>query len=123
MIYQELKHVENAGQKDLQCHSQAVGQGKRGDDSAFDKICNVTHSLLVIQKDVMRLPFTNVQSHSQTVGHKKRCDEVTVIHKMYNVTHSLLVIGKDLMRLPAIKCAMSLTSYWSWGPKDLMRLP
>ena len=78
-------------------------------------MCNVTHILLVIEKEVMRLPFTNVQHHllpigdekdhlsqnvqcrSHPVDYRKMCD-VTVFHEMCNVTHSLLVIGKDVMR-------------------------
>ena len=61
----------------VQCHSQTVGNMKRCDGIAFHKMCNVTHSLLVIGRDVMKLPFM----------------------KCVNVTHSLLVIVKDLMRL------------------------
>ncbi len=54
-------------------------------------MCNVTHKLLVIGKDVIRLPFTKCAT----------C-----------VTHILLVIGKDVIRLPSTKCAMSLTRCW-----------
>ena len=39
-------------------HSQAVGHRKRCDETALHKMCNVTHLLLVMGKDVMRLPFT-----------------------------------------------------------------
>ena len=95
----------------MQCHSHAVGDRKRCDDSAFHKMCNITHKLLVIVKDVMRLPFTNVQCHSHAVGDRKGCDETT-FHKMCTVAHSLLVIGKDVMRLPFTKCAMLLTPCW-----------
>ena len=126
---------------------------------------NVTHFLLVIGKDVMRLPFTkcamsptycrswekmwwdylsqNVQCHSHTVGHGKRCDETALdkmcnvwthillvimgkdvmsLHKMCKVTHLLLVIGRDVMRMPFTKCPMSLTTCWLFR-KDVMRLP
>ena len=51
----------------MQCHSLADGKKKGCDETAFHKMCNVTHKLLVIGKDVMRLPFTNVQCHSQSV--------------------------------------------------------
>src|SRR6266550_381291 len=100
----------------VQWHSQvAVGNRKRCNEIiAFHKMYNVTHFLLVIGKDLMRLPFT-VQSHSLAVGHRKRCDE-TAFHTMCNLTHFLLVIGKDVMRvmrLPFTKCAISLTSCWS----------
>jgi hypothetical protein len=63
---------------------------------------NITHKLLLIGKDVMRLPFTklNVQCHSLSFGDRKRCDEPEhVFGKMCNVAHSLLVMGKDVMRL------------------------
>ena len=73
------------------------------------KMCNVTHRLLVIGKDVMRLSVTKCDL--QPVGQRKRCDE-TAFHKMCNVTHKLLVIGKDVMRLPFTKYAMSLTRCW-----------
>ena len=42
----------------VQCHPQTVGHRKRCDETAFHKMHNVTHKLLVIGKDVMRLPFT-----------------------------------------------------------------
>jgi len=93
--------------------SHAVGDGIRCID--VDKMCNVTHFLLVIDNDMKGLSFTNVQYHSQTrkrydeTGfHKicnpsladwKRCDE-TALHKICNVTHKLIVIGKNVMRLP-----------------------
>ena len=99
--------------------------------------CAITHLLLVIGKDMVRLPFRNVQCHSLPVGHMKQCDETafqrlcnvthlllvihrkrcdeTAIQTMYNVPHLLLVIGKDVIRLPFRKCAMLLTSCWpSW---------
>jgi hypothetical protein len=70
-------------------------------------MCNVTHILLVIGKgkDVMGLPFTNVQCHLLAVGHS---DE-TPFHKMCNVAHNLLFI-RDVERLPF---TMSLTCFWS----------
>ena len=55
-------------------------------------MCSVTHSLLVIGKDVMNYE--------------------TAFHKMCSLTHLLLVIGKDVMRLPFTKSAMSLTIFW-----------
>ena len=75
-------------------------------------MCNVTHLLLVIGTDVLRMLFTKCVMSLTSCGHMKRCDE-TAFHKMCNITHSLLVIGKDVMRLPFTKCAIPLTSYWS----------
>ena len=44
--------------RNVQCHSQAMGHRKRCDETAFHKMCNVAHLLLVIGKDAIRLPFT-----------------------------------------------------------------
>ena len=44
--------------QNVQCHLQAFGHRKRGDETIFHKMWNVTHSLLVIGKDVIRLCFT-----------------------------------------------------------------
>ena len=101
----------------FQCHSLAVDHRKGCDsETGFHKMCNVTDLLLVIVKDVMRVPVTqctmsltscwsweemwwdclsqHVQCHLQAVGHRKWCDE-TGFHKRCNVTHKLLVMGKD----------------------------
>src|SRR6266550_1188814 len=64
-----------------------------------------------------------MQFHSQTVGHRKRCDETQAFHKMCNVTHSLLVIGTDVqMRLPLTKCALNVTHKLLVIGKDMMGL-
>ena len=42
----------------VQCHSLAVGDRKRCDETDFHEMCNVTHFLLVIGIGVMRLAFT-----------------------------------------------------------------
>ncbi len=73
-------------------------------------MCTITHILVVIGEDVIRLPSQNVQCHSLPAsGHRKRCDQTSASHKICNVTHILLVIGKDVIRLPFTKCAMSVT--------------
>ena len=85
------------------------------DERACHKMFNVTDKLLVIGKYLMRTLLINVQSWccSLAVGHRKRCDEIA-FHKSCNIkAHNLLVRGK-VMRLPFTKCAMSLTSCWSW---------
>jgi len=102
--------------QNVQCHSLAFGHRKRCDEAAFHKMCNVTHSLLVIGTDGMKL-FTNVHCHSQAMGHRKICDE-TSFQQICNVTHFLSwwYVGKyvmSLLRLPFTKCVMSLTSCWS----------
>ena len=48
----------NCLSQNVQCHSLSVGHGKRCDETGFHKMCNVTHNLFVIGKDVIRLPFT-----------------------------------------------------------------
>ena len=120
--------------QNAQCHSLAVGHRKICDETAFSKMCNVTHLLLVIGKDVMRLPLPkfsmsltccwawermwwdclshNVQCHSLPVGHGKQmwwdCLSQCV------QCHSLAVgHRKDVMRLPFTKCTISLTFCWS----------
>jgi len=42
----------------MEYHSLSVGDRKKCDETAFHKMWNVTHSLLVIGKDVMRQPST-----------------------------------------------------------------
>ena len=97
----------------MECHSQTVGHRKRCDQTAFHKMCNLTHSLLAIGKDVMRLPFTKCSiTHPLVI----RCDE-TACHKICNVTHQLLVEGKDMVRLPFKKCTILLTG-WSQERDD-----
>ena len=66
--------LSNCLSQNVECHSLAVGHRKRCDQTAFHKMCNVTHLLLVIRKDV-----------------------ITAFHKMCNVTHLLLFIGKDVI--------------------------
>src|SRR6266576_905053 len=90
-------------------------KGKRCDEAAFHKMCNVTtHRLLVIGKDLMRLHLTKCAMSLTLCGHRKGCDEIA-FHKMCNVTHLLsqfILVGKDvmrLMRLPFTRCATSLT--------------
>ena len=86
---------EIAFQKNVQCHihpvvhrtrcneiaflsqkmsngSLPVGHGTRCDESAFQKMCNVTHELVIIGWDA----FQNVQCHSLSVGHGTRCDHI-----------------------------------------------
>ncbi len=98
--------------QNVQCHSQTVGHRKKCDQTDFHKMCNITDKLLVINvmlrlsltkcamlltpcwlyigEDVMKLPFTNGQHHSQAVSHRRRCDETAFT-----------------------KCAMSPTPCWS----------
>ena len=78
---------ETAFHKHMQCHPQAVGHRKRCDETAYHKMCNVTHILLVVDKDMM--------THETAA----------------NVTHKLFVIGEHVMRLPFTKmCNLSLTA-------------
>jgi hypothetical protein len=54
-------------------------------------MCNDTHFLSVIGKDVDETDFQKI---------------------MCNDTYRLSMIGKDVRGLPFTKCVMSLTSYW-----------
>ena len=78
----------------MQCHKHSIGHMKRCNETDFHKMCNLTHKLLAIGKDVMRLPFRKCAMPSLAIGHRKRCDETVAYHKLYNVTHILLVIKK-----------------------------
>ena len=73
--------------QNVQCRSHTVGHRKRCDETAFHKMCNLTHILF---------------------SHRKRCDETT-IHKMCNLTHLLLIIAWKDMTLLFTKCAILLT--------------
>ena len=44
--------------QNMQCYTPTVGHRKKCDETAFHKMCNVTHMLLVIGKDMMNLSFT-----------------------------------------------------------------
>ena len=79
---------EAAFSQNVYCHSLAVGHQKRSDKTDFCKMCSVTHFLLVMGKDVIRLSWQNVQCHSQPISH--------------------------MMRLPFTKCILLLTSCWSY---------
>ena len=114
--------------QNVQHHSQTVDHRRICDKAVLHKICNVTHKLLVIEKDLMRLTFQMKCSDSQTsrIGHRIGHDE-TAFHKMYNinslsvanwkmcyetacnVTYSLWVIGMCVIKLHFKQCAMSFT--------------
>ena len=72
----------------MKYHSLAGGHRKGCDETAFQKMCNVAHTLMVIEKDVMRLLFRKsyVQCCSLPV-----CDEIA-FHKTCNLTHFLFVM-------------------------------
>src|SRR6266550_2078575 len=59
-------------------------------------MCKITHFLLVIENDVMRLPFTTMHNITHFLLAMMRLP----LTKMYNTTHSLLAIGKNVMRQP-----------------------
>ena len=54
-------------------------------------MCNVTHILLVIGKNVLGLPFTILAMSLTFCWSYKRSNE-TAFHKMCNVAHRLLII-------------------------------
>jgi hypothetical protein len=74
--------------QNLQCPSLAVYHMKKCDDTAFRQIFNLTHSLLVIGKDVMILPSTKFSNGAYILS-----EENTYIEQFFrnicNVTHIL----------------------------------
>src|SRR6266576_3099634 len=69
---------------------------ERCDDIAFHKICkDPTHFLLVIGKDMMKLPSKKYECHSLPVSNWKYVMRLCFIKCATYVTHKLLVIGKD----------------------------
>ena len=64
------------------------------------------------------LPFTKCATSLTFCWEKKRCDEAA-FHKMC-VTH---LLGKDVMSPFPKMCNLSLTCCWSWEKKDMMKLP
>src|SRR6266576_2249447 len=84
--------------QNVQCHSLAVGHRKRCDETAFHKMCNVTHKLLVIGKDVMRLPSKMIfnVAHILSVIWKRYIEPL--LRNICNVTHILLAIGTCFIR-------------------------
>ena len=148
----------NCLSQNVQCHSHAVGHRKicdklsftkcamsltpywyrkRCEETAFHKMCNVTHFLFIIGKDVMRLPFTkfampltgcwsyekmwwdclsqNVQCYSQTVGIGKYIQWLSG-HNC-NVTHILFARSSFAL---LSQCDMLPTCYIHW--KDVISL-
>ena len=87
------------------CHSQAVGHRKRGHKTAFHKLCNVTHMLLVIGKDVIRLPFIKGAMSLTFCWSWERMSWGYLLQKVQ--CHSHAVMGKDIMRLPFTQGTMS----------------
>ena len=75
------------------CHLLSVNHEKRCNGTPFHKMCNITHSLLVIRKDGWGcLSLENVQCHSQAVGHK-RCNICNCLAQ--NVQCHLLAVGHE----------------------------
>ena len=143
-----------------ECHSQAVGHGMKCDETRGEchslavgygmrlpgkrKGC-VTHKLLVMGWNVMRLPGRKGgECHSLAVGHGRKCDEIawpkmggmsltSYCHGMRcdeiawqrnrgSVTHKLLVIGWNVMTLLGRKMGGGTHSllFKEW---NLMKLP
>ena len=102
--------------------------------------CSVTHKLLVMGWNAMRLhdKEKQMQCHSLPVGHGMKCNETAwqrktdavsltgcwscnemqwdcmVKKNKCSVTHWLLVMGWNAMRLHGKENAVSLTGCWSW---------
>ena len=78
--------------QNVQCHSLAGGHRKSVMKQSFINV-QVTHNLLVMGKDVMRLSSTTCAISLTPYS----CSyDLTAFHNMCNVTHKLLVMGTDL---------------------------
>ena len=117
----------------MECHSQTIGHRVIGNGVMRLHLtkCTITHRLLVIGKDEMRMPFTKVHNHSQTVGHKKmdetaftnvqsltscwsleRCEE-TAFHNVQCHSQAVEHSKRCDEVITFTKCTMSLTDCWS----------
>jgi hypothetical protein len=74
LLLASQRHSCDRTAQNVQCYSHTVGHRWRCDETALHKMCDVTHSLLVIWKNVMKLTSWNVQGYSLTVVHRKKCE-------------------------------------------------
>ena len=81
----------------MQCHLLAVGHMKRCDATVCQRMGNVTHLLLVIGHDVMRLPCTKYEMSLTCCWSYERYSGTISFPEKCNVTHLLLIIGTDVM--------------------------
>ena len=87
-------------------HSLSVGDRTTCEETAFQKMCRVTHFLLVIRQDVMRAGFRKMCSVTYCLMVIVGQDVIRLpCRKMYNVSHFLLVTGQDVISLPSKICA------------------
>ena len=93
----------------VQWHLQAVNDRKRCEGTAFHKMCNVTHILLVIWRDGTRLPFTKCAMSPTSCYSLEKMWWDCLPQNMQCHSHTV-VIEKDVMRLTLAKLAISLTS-------------
>ncbi len=100
--------------QNVQSHSLPVGYRKRCDETALHKMCNVTHFLLFMGRDVMRLPSTTIFNIAHILSVIEKRNIEPLLRNNCNVTHILLAIGKFLIRSsfePLNQHDMLLTSY------------
>ena len=82
----------------VKCYSHPVGHRKGCDETALQKMCNVTHNLLVIGRDVIILPFTK-SAMSLTPCWLWEQIWWDCPSQKCNITHRLLVAGWEAMKL------------------------
>ena len=70
-----------------QCHSLAVGHMTSCHETASHTTWNITHMLLVIGTDMMRLAFTKCACHSLPVNNKNIYDETAFHHNLQCCSH------------------------------------
>ena len=88
------RYSETALQKNLQCHSQTDCHRKGFDQTAFHKMCNITHILLAIGNILIRSFFVPLKQHDMMLTsyvHRKVLHDSSPFHKTWNITHNLVV--------------------------------
>ena len=99
--------------QNVQCHSLAVDHRERCNEPSFHKMSNITHFLLVIGKDMIRLPFTkSAMWHTSCLPQKEVWFRECLSQKCHN-SHAVVDRKRcDESRLSCTKCTMSPTSCW-----------
>ena len=106
--------------QNVQCHSLADDHGKRCHETTFHTMCNITHSLLIMVKDVMRLPFTKCARSLTSCWSLENMRWDCPGHNMWNDTHKLWVIERNVMRLPFTECQCALNvTHFLWSSKKM----
>ena len=69
----------------------------------FKKMCNVTHFLLDIGPDVIKLPCSKY--HSLSVGHRTRCHQITIQTNVQSYSQTDVRCGQIAFQKKCAMCA------------------